>query len=168
MAAKRVKPNTFMTVELDTRDYLLFRSATRHFMTNVPVLTNDVLQEMAKWVTKSAKLRAPRASGFLRDSIDWTTMGTNFFSVTVDAYYGAFQEYGFETHRVFVYDKPSLYAWMMMKGLTMAPYLTVGKPLRSEGYFLNPAFENGLANFKKISDPYFNKAMNAFDKMRKP
>ena len=160
------RKGSLVHVELDARDYLLFRSSMKKFKVNLPIMTNKMVQALAKYTANGARLRAPKSPGRLAESIDWVSMGNNFSAVTADAYYAAFQEHGFERHRVFVYNKPELYAWMQSKGLTMAPFITVGKQLRDEGYFMGPAYKSTLANFKTIVDPYFKKLMGSFDSMR--
>ena len=53
-----------------------------------------------RFVQKSAKLRAPRFSGQLADSIKKNKISTGKWELTVDSPYGFFQEYGWNSERL--------------------------------------------------------------------
>jgi len=65
--------------------------------TRMPTLSIEMAQEVANSLSKSMKLRAPRATGTLANSINVVPI-TKGFAVTVDAPYGVAQEYGFTPH----------------------------------------------------------------------
>ena len=77
-------------------------SKIRSFGKNLRQSSKDEIKEGGLWLKKSMKLRAPKATGNLRDSIDinldhlddgWVTVGPN-------VPYAKFQEYGYKPHWV--------------------------------------------------------------------
>ena len=67
--------------------------------TRMPTLSIEMAQEVANSLSKSMKLRAPRATGNLANSISVKPFKKDFL-VTVDAPYGVAQEYEFTPHLI--------------------------------------------------------------------
>jgi hypothetical protein len=66
-----------------------------------PQLNKDIMKVAGTFSTnvqKSAKLRAPRLTGRLAESINVKKGKKNQISISVDSPYGYFQEYGFRPH----------------------------------------------------------------------
>lgn len=57
-------------------------------------------EQFMKNTRKSAKLRAPRWTGALANSIKYAKKGKAQWTIVVDSPYGYFQEYGFRPHYV--------------------------------------------------------------------
>ncbi len=84
---------------ITTRGLREFRMFTRRFPMTMDNYSDEGMTQIAKNVQKSAKLRAPRFTGFLADQITVTKTKKNHLSVhTGEAYYAGFQEFGFKPH----------------------------------------------------------------------
>jgi len=59
-----------------------------------------ILKRIASKVQKSAKLRAPRFTGFLASQIYVRPLGKRRMQVTSEAPYAHFQEYGYDPHKI--------------------------------------------------------------------
>lgn len=95
-------------------------------------------------VQKSAKLRAPRFSGQLADSIVFKKNNKNNWQLTVGSPYGWFQEHGFEG-KFLPANMPVLGGyriadWMAAMGLNGPGFKPSGIPHP----FIEPALESGL------------------------
>ena len=65
-----------------------------------PKWSKEFLQVIAKDLQKNARMRAPKATGFLRESIKVGVGDDKEIKVTVDAPYAQAQEFGFAPHLV--------------------------------------------------------------------
>ena len=110
------------------------------------------LKEFAKEVQKSAKLMAPRATGFLASQIKVTQTSPKTITIdTGEAYYALFQEFGFAPHRIPVqylemhYSSPGLPAVKIPRG-HVSGFITVSrfKP------FMQPALYSNLPKLQNI------------------
>ena len=66
-----------------------------------PILNKEIMKkskEFMVFVQKSAKLRAPRMTGRLAESIKLSQKNKNEIKIIVGSPYGTFQEYGFTPH----------------------------------------------------------------------
>lgn len=102
------------------------------------------------FVQKSAKLRAPRFSGQLAESIHKTKLSFGSWELTVDSPYGWFQEYGW-TPRGLAVMTPSRSGylvgdWMQAHGLIGFGMTPFGDPHP----FIQPAFESGMEHLPQI------------------
>lgn len=70
-----------------------------------------ILKRIASKIQKSAKLRAPRFTGFLASQIYVRPLGKKKMQVTSEAPYAYFQEYGYRPHKIPV-------EWMKMHEAT--------------------------------------------------
>jgi hypothetical protein len=151
---------------IDARDYLLFESSVRTLETYWPKLTLQQTINIAKFIQKSAKLRAPRASGYLADHIYVTATKQNEISIIADAYYAKYQEQGYTPHYVSTYNHLSLYVWALMRGHNPpAPVYFVS------GYkpFLSPAVDAAESRMGEWYGKSTTRAVKySFGKMRKP
>jgi len=103
-----------------------------------------VSEQFMEIVKKSARMRAPKDTGFLADQIDVEKKGNEITLDTGEAYYAYYQEFGFKPHFM-----PSEY----FKQHKMAPNIPgrpVAKPTRfimvsKNKPFLIPALEVGLS-----------------------
>ena len=59
-----------------------------------------ILKRIASKIQKSAKLRAPRFTGFLASQIHIRPLGKKRIEVTSEAPYAYFQEYGYDPHKI--------------------------------------------------------------------
>lgn len=128
----------------------------------VPHLTRRMSKEIAKKIQKSAKLRAPRATGQLAESIRIRSI-ENGFAVRVESPYGVYQEEGFIPHRI-KGDTPSRTGyrftdWLRAKGsdipeeraLSMWFWVSKSKP------FMKPAFQKTMDEMPHILRRYGRK-----------
>ncbi len=84
---------------ITTRGLKEFRMFTRRFPLTMENYSDEGMTQIAKNVQKSAKLRAPRFTGFLADQITLTKTRKNHLTVhTGEAYYAMAQEFGFKPH----------------------------------------------------------------------
>jgi hypothetical protein len=96
------------------------------------------------FVQKSAKLRAPRFSGQLADSIVFKQSKKGSWKLMVESPYGFFQEYGFEG-KFLPANMPIIGGyrigdWMVAKGMSGFGFRPSGIPHP----FIEPALEMGL------------------------
>ena len=113
-----------------------------------PAMNKEIMKksdEFMRFVQKSAKLRAPRWTGALAESIK-VKKKANEIILTVDSPYGLYQERGFKPHWV--------HAWLPTKN-TLG---TVGDAFNIGGFafvqkstpFIRPALEAGLSNLPNM------------------
>ena len=99
-------------------------------------------EEFMRRVQKSAKLRAPRFTGRLAESIKVIKNKKNEIKIIVDSPYGAFQEYGFKPH--FIHSDMSDRIGGTVGGLFNQAnslfFVSKFKP------FIAPALEHNLSN----------------------
>ncbi len=122
---------------------------------------NQTNGQFMKDVQKSAKLRAPKQTGELAQSIHVEQTGKNEWTLFVDSPYGVFQEEGFKPHWV--------HAWQSSRNKLG----TVGNALQTNpaGYayvkkytpFVKPALEHNLS---KLAQKLSNAAGEAIKKSR--
>lgn len=118
------------------------------FITKLPKKMDNEMNkksiEFARNTQKSAKLRAPRFSGQLAESISVRT-GKNQIKITVESPYGMFQEFGFTPHflprGMVVHGGYRISDWMSSKGLTGTGIIPSGQPHP----FIIPALKINLA-----------------------
>ncbi len=107
---------------------------------------NRSSEQFMKAVQKSAKLRAPRRTGKLAESIRVEKLRKNSWILIVDSPYGAFQELGFTPHWV--------HAWMPtgMGGETIGDVLNIAGFARvaKSTPFVQPALEANIARLPSI------------------
>jgi hypothetical protein len=100
--------------------------------------------EFIKFVQKSAKIRAPRFSGQLAESITFKKKNKENWELTVGAPYGWFQEHGFNgeflSAGMAVAGGYRIGDWMQAKGMSGFGFRPSGKPHP----FVTPAIEQGL------------------------
>lgn len=135
----------------------------------LPVYMDDAAHELclevAKYAKKSAKLRAPRATGLLKSLIliEQGQIHRGFYSNKVSVLGGASQyadavESGFTPHVI-----PVEYFTMRPKGQWVnnpAGFRWVSKSPSSEGYFMGPALRSAAANVDRIAEKVLGKALN--------
>jgi hypothetical protein len=106
--------------------------------------------DFMRFVQKSAKLRAPRFSGQLAESINFRSLKKGTYKLAVESPYGWFQENGFRG--VFLpSDLPvaggyRIGDWMSAKGMSGFGFRPSGKPHP----FIGPAFESGLTRLPNM------------------
>ena len=115
--------------------------------------------EFSKFVQKSAKLRAPKDTRELANSITVTHPKKNRFEVTVTSPYGIFQEYGF-TPRFLSAGMPvhggyRIGDWMAAKGISGFGIVPSGKPQP----FIQPALAQGLINLPTLIQRHLTKSI---------
>ena len=122
----------------------------QRFFISLPAnLMNDVGNmegEWLAWVQKNAKLRAPRASGQLADSITFRPTGEKGeWELTVDSPYGWFQEYGWTPNflpaELSARVGYTIGDWMAIRGIAGQGITPSGQPHP----FIQPAFDAGIA-----------------------
>lgn len=96
-------------------------------------------------VKKSAKLRAPRHTGELADSINWKPLGKNKLVLTVDSPYGIYQEKGFKPHWVHALMPTKNSLGTIGNAFNIAGFMRVQKHTP----FLQPALD---ANINKLPE----------------
>jgi len=107
-------------------------------------------KEFMAFVQKSAKIRAPRFSGQLAESITFKKTENRVYQLTVESPYGFFQEYGF-TGKWLPSDMPVIGGyrigdWMAAKGLTGFGF----KPSGAPHPFIGPAFASGVRHLPNM------------------
>ena len=115
--------------------------------------------EFSKFVQKSAKLRAPRFSGQLAESITVTHPKKNRIEVNVNSPYGIFQEKGFTPRflpsNLVVNGGYRIGDWMKHKGISGFGIKPSGRPHP----FIKPALEVGLSNLPNLIQRHLQKAI---------
>jgi|GEM_PF-2381908 len=103
-------------------------------------------EEFMKRVQKSAKLRAPRFTGRLAESIKVIKNKKNEIQIIVDSPYGYFQEFGFKPH--FIHSDLSDRMGGTVGGLFNKQnslfFVSKNKP------FITPALEHNLSNLPNM------------------
>ena len=137
-------------IKLRAKGYLTTMRNFKRFNIGVSKETPRLMRKIASFIQKSAKLRAPRASGYLAENITARAISKNKVIVRSGAYYSAYQEYGFTPHVVSLYLHPELANWARLKNY---PIMGVFK-VRKFKPFMKPAVEEAR---KRI--PLFIKQM---------
>jgi hypothetical protein len=101
--------------------------------------------EFMAFVQKNAKLRAPRLTGALAQSIGKTHDKKGTWQLIVDSPYGWFQEHGFRPHLIFS-------SWSTRVGPIISDvYGDFGAAIAKKNTpFIQPAFESGLNHLPSI------------------
>ena len=134
-----------------------------NFLVKLPKnVTNEIEMagdEFSKFVQKSAKLRAPRFSGQLVESITVTHPKKNRIEVTVNSPYGIFQETGFTPRflpsNLVVHGGYRIGDWMQAKGISGFGIKPSGRPHP----FIQPALAQGLIVLPNLIQSHLNKAI---------
>jgi len=124
-------------IRLRSKNYLILQKNYKKLAIDFTNYPPQLMKRIASFLQKSAKLRAPRASGYLAESITARMIGKNKFIVRAGAYYSGLQEYGYTPHLVSLSNYPQLQAWAMMKGYPIRNYFKVKKYTP----FMGPAAE---------------------------
>lgn len=126
------------------------------YLTNLPSKLNKNFsqgqKEFASFVQKSAKLRAPRTTGSMAQSIQVTTKGKET-TISVDSPYAYFQEFGFKPHMIYP-DMDN------REGVKLSD-LGFTHPVMVKSYhpFIVPAVEMGIAKLNMILNRSADKAL---------
>jgi len=102
--------------------------------------------EFIAFIQKSAKLRAPRITGALAASIDFSQTKVGTWKLVVDSPYGWFQEYGFKPHVVADYFSTRAGGMIMSDIYGEFGAMVVAKNTP----FVEPALSAGLGNLPTI------------------
>ncbi len=128
-----------------------------HFFLNLPKkMDKEVMvssEEFMRFIQRSAKIRAPRNSGKLAQSIN-IKGGKNTIGISVDSPYAYFQEFGFAPH------------WIH-SSMPNRSGGTVGSSLKKRGFifvqnfkpFITPALEIGLSRLPMFLERATDKAV---------
>jgi len=135
-----------------------------NYFENIDTITKKELSkktiQFSKFVQKSAKLRAPRFSGQLAESIKVVKINDLKVLVVVDSPYGAAQEYGFTPNflssGMAVKGGYRIGDWMQAKGISGFGITPSGKPHP----FIKPAVEKGLSNLPNMLQNMATKIAN--------
>ena len=135
---------------------------TQSFLSKLPAnLNKEVViksEEFMRFVQKSAKLRAPRDTGFLASQIKLTKSGMNFILDTGEAYYAYYQEFGFRPHIIpFDYFKQHLTSPNIPGQYSQGKNVFVN--VSNFHPFLFPALEVGLSNLPNFIKNGLNNAI---------
>jgi len=116
-----------------------------------------VLEELTKWIQKSIKLRAPRASGYMAESISAEPTGKNEMAITgVD--YARYQNEGYTPHDVSVWWESrgfpgySIANWLEGKGTDVNNIGASIKVSKFKQGFIDAGVEAGFENLENIID----------------
>lgn len=129
----------------------------KKFIVNLPKQTeielNAASDEFMKFVKKSAKLRAPKMTGRLADSIE-LKKNKNVITLVVNSPYGVFQEQGFTPH--WIHSEFPDRAGGIVEGLfNQKGWFFVSKHTP----FVAPALEAGLNQLPQILERRIKKAV---------
>lgn len=112
-----------------------------------------VEQEFISFVKKSAKLRAPRWTGALADSINLSQIKEGSYMLQVDSPYGSFQELGWNPVPIYpntdarnghtVGEWMGDHGWAFMRGFT---------PHGEANPFVSPAYHAGVERLHSMVD----------------
>ena len=147
-----------MAIQIEIRGLEEVNRFLRVFPNNVSKEIGTEQFEFMKRVQKSAKLRAPRFTGQLAESISVKKTGKNIVILTVDSPYGIFQETGYKPHIVSRYMNSRagyrIGDWMDAHGIK-GKYMTVSKfhP------FIGPALSVELQRLSDRLSESVNKAI---------
>lgn len=151
---------------LDARDYAMFTRAISRVGSTWPPISFSRLQRLASFIERSAKMRAPKATGTLAKNIYSQVVGNKIVRVYADTYYARMQEFGYQPHWVSPYRFPSVYIWALMKGFWPIPAVIFVKGHKP---FLIPAYNSAMSQLRNIFVPGNTLAWKAaFAAMRKP
>ena len=129
-----------------------------HFLVKLPKnVTNEIEMagdEFSKFVQKSAKLRAPKDTHELANSITVTHPKKNRIEVTVNSPYGIFQETGFRPHWIHTNQIIGSNKLEQIYGTTPR-FIFVSKFTP----FIQPALAQGLINLPNLIQTHLNKAI---------
>lgn len=125
-----------------------------HMLVSLPMNTlksvDGAEDKFMTFVQKSAKLRAPRFSGQLAESIHKYKISFGKWELSVDSPYAWFQEVGWQARPLsFFTPSRSGYLvgdWMQGHGFTGGGITPIGEPHP----FITPAFESGLDHLPNI------------------
>lgn len=128
----------------------------------IPVISTNLTKQIASKLQKSAKLRAPRASGQLAASISVSPI-KNGFLMAVNSPYGVYQEEGFAPH-VISGKTPSragyrFIDWLQAKGYSGPE--GVGFVVKKSKPFVRPALNKAIA---ELNNDCRNAAMEMIKK----
>jgi len=155
---------------ITTRGLDSFRRFVRRFPLTMENYSDEGMTQIAKTVQKSAKLRAPKFTGFLANQITVIKTKKNHLAVhTGEAYYAMAQEFGFKPHLI-----PKAY-FARHKTAPAVPAMAQGKlsaEERSKGYawvsrnkpFIRPAL---AVTFPRVVPIMINKVNKAVRKARR-
>jgi hypothetical protein len=119
--------------------------------------------EFMAFVQKSAKLRAPRLTGALAQSIEKWQEKKGTWKLIVGSPYGWFQEHGFRAHTIKSW-------WSTRAGEGGGPFISDIYGEFGEGIakintpFITPAFESGLNHLPQILQNAMEKAIKESSK----
>lgn len=132
---------------IDANSWKRFKHKTAQLSIRYPKNAREVSRRLAKFIQKSAKLRAPRFMGTLKSSIKARAKGLNSISIRADAPWAAYQEFGYRPHWVSPYSSKTknrlkLQAWWMVKKGAMPPPVIFVKGFKP---FMAPAVEAAIS-----------------------
>jgi len=105
----------------------------------------DVMGKYASLVQKSAKLRAPRFTGALANSITIKPVSKTEIHITTNVPYAQYQETGFKPHWVGKVGHEDVAEWMKKKGLAgRKMFVSKYKP------FMRPAAWDNIEKLKLL------------------
>ena len=116
-------------IKIDTKELNKFRTEFRQFRNNIE--KSDLgIDKIAKRIQKSAKLRAPRWTGYLAENIRVHKKGTKTIEIVSEAPYASAQEYGFKPHVLSPFARTGTGSfflhWQASKGLPIIPMTVKG------------------------------------------
>ena len=127
---------------------------------------DEIAQELANFVQKSAKLRAPRATGTLASNIKIKKKGPKSFEVGVygaSRYYAIWQERGFKPHWIPLQYVEEHYGTPGKKGQDTRTYGEKPKgwvlAYQKKGPFIKPAIEAAIKKMPDIASKFINKSI---------
>jgi hypothetical protein len=82
---------------------------------NTPYVSSMMLNDIARSIQRSAKLRAPRFTGSLAQSITVRPLSNWHVQCAATELYAGYQEFGYTPHWVKVWGRPALEAWTLAK-----------------------------------------------------
>lgn len=124
-------------------------------------ISAEARRDFAKAVQKSAKLRAPRWTGFLAKNITVHIVDKDTIEIRSTAPYAVAQEMGFTAHGIKSSTstkqsvKPIFKQWLSDKGFPIYPVTTV----RKHKPHLRPAFEYHIARLEAELDKKVTKGL---------
>ena len=178
MAQPKTKKGQAIQFQIDAHDYLAVTRAMVGLNRSLPKFTFRQLEQMAKYIQKSAKLRAPRFSGYLASTIQTHIKGKNRIVISASAFYARFQEFGYQPHYVRIYEqyrygggvginitRPRLYIWALARLSFVPQVLFVSKHTP----FMTPAVNKATERLGLAFGKSTLKAIRTeFKRVRKP
>lgn len=116
---------------------------------NFPKIVNEISKELAKSLQKGMKMRAPKSTGFLRQSIHVEPTGKKgSMTIMVDAPYAQAVEYGFTPHMI-----PSQYFRMrpFSTEVSNPNLIWVGRGVNKQP-FVKPAIASFQGRIVKVAE----------------